>query len=288
MPQILQVHPTAPALRPFVEVLWHFEGADLRHVRERILPTGTMQLLVNLHEDELRTYRGDGFEQVERIRGAGLSGAYAAPFGIDTAEQRWVVGVQFKPGGAAPFLPAPADALSEDHVEIDALWGRDGAVLRERILEAPTPAAKLRTLEAALLERAVRPFEVDECVEFAVAACNRGVPIRDLTARLGMTPRRFTRRFRESVGLSPKRFARVRRFAQVLRAIQVGGPVDWSRVAADCGYYDQAHLIRDFREFSGVSPTGYRARANREGNHMVIDDLTTCRRSAPRTRRTGA
>lgn len=270
MPHILQSAPASPLLRPFVETLWHFEGLDLPHARERILPKGTMQILVNLQEDELRTYHGAGYRQVERIRGAALSGAYGAPFGIDTAEQQWIVGVHFRPGGAAPFFAASADALSGQHIEIDALWGRDGALLRERLLEAPTPEAKLRTLETVLLERVARPLEVDKEVELALAACARGVPIREITTRLGMSPRRFVRHFRSTVGLSPKRFARVRRFGQVLEAIEAGGPVDWCRVAASCGYYDQAHLIHDFREFAGVSPSGYRVA--RDPHHLPLAD----------------
>ena len=71
MSPILQLTPTSPALRPFVDKLWYFTG-DMPHARERILPTGTMQLLVNLHEDELRTYGGEDFARVQRMRGAAI------------------------------------------------------------------------------------------------------------------------------------------------------------------------------------------------------------------------
>jgi AraC-like DNA-binding protein len=271
VPQILQIAPACPALAPFVESLWYFT-ADFAHARERILPTGTMQLLVNLHEDELRSYHGEGLVHVQRIRGAAISGAYARSFGIDTDEQRHIAGVHFRPGGAFPFFAAPGDALRGDHVELDRLWGRDGALLRERLLEAPTPLAALRTLEALLLERLVRPLEVDKLVEFAVGALDRGASVGRVTARLGMTPRRFIRHFEGVVGLTPKRFARVRRFARVLDALEVGRPVDWSGLAVSCGYFDQAHLIHDFREFSGASPTHYRPRSEEGRYHALIDD----------------
>jgi AraC-like DNA-binding protein len=268
---IFQVAPSSPALRPFVQVLWHFTG-DLPHARERILPTGTMQLLVNLHEDELRTYGGPGFDRVLRIRGAAICGAYARPFGIDTDEQRHIVGVSFRPGGAAPFLGPPCDALCEDHVELERLWGREGALLRERLLEAPTPAAALRVLEGVLLGQIARPLEIDKPVDFALGALERGAPVGQVTSRLGMTPKRFIRHFREIVGMAPKRYARVRRFARVLEAWECGERIDWSAVAVACGYFDQAHLIHEFQEFSGVNPTHYRPRAQGDRNHALIGD----------------
>jgi AraC-like DNA-binding protein len=268
---ILMRRPESPALSPFVEWLWYFTG-DLPHARERILPTGTMQLLVNLYEDELRTYTGARFAKVRRIRGSAISGAWARPFGIDTLEQRHVVGVAFRPGGAAPFLAAPADALRDDHVELDRIWGRDGALLRERLLEAPTPAAALRTLESWLLRRAARPLEADKLVELAVGALDRGAPVGRLTQRLGVTPGRFIRHFESMVGITPKRFARVRRFGRALESVERGCPVRWSEVAAACGYFDQAHLIHDFQEFSGMNPTQYRPRAQGDRNHALIDD----------------
>ncbi len=255
-------------LRPFVEGLWHFTG-DLAHAHERILPTGSMQLLVNLYEDELRTYEGEGFARAQRIRGAALSGAYARPFGIDTREQRHIVGVSFRPGGAAPFFAAPPGALRDDHVELDRLWDRDGAVLRERLLGAASPEAALDTVEAVLLERIVRPLEVDKLVEFSVAALERGVPVARITEHLGVTPRRFIAHFQGAVGLTPKRFGRVRRFGRVLEAIGAGRPVSWTQVALSCGYFDQAHLIHDFQEFSGMNPTRYRPRSD-GGNHAIV------------------
>jgi len=268
---ILQLTPSSPALRPFIESLWHFTG-DLPHARERILPTGTMQLLVNLHEDEFRVYGGDDFSRVQRIRGAVISGAYARPFGIDTDEQRCVVGVAFRPGGAAPFFGPPCDALREDHVELERVWSRDGVLLRERLLEAPTPAAALRTLEAVLLQQIAHPLEVDKPVDFALGALERGAPVGRVTERLGMTPKRFIRRFQEQVGITPKRYARVRRFGRVLEAFEHGRAVNWSAVAASCGYFDQAHLIHEFQEFSGMNPTHYRPRATGDRNHALIGD----------------
>jgi len=262
----------SPALAPFVESIWYFESAGSfagAHARERILPQGTMQLLINLDQDELRSYHGDGYAQLHRIRGAGLCGVYARHFAIDVAEQRSIAGVSFVPGGAFPFFAAPSNVVAEDHVELDALWGREGALVRERLLESRSPIDKLRTLEAALLGALARPLERDPAIAFALAAFDRDAAVAAVTDRLGMTPRRFIHRFAEQVGLTPKRYARVRRFQRVLAAVEHKRAVDWAQLAVDCGYFDQAHLIHDFRAFSGMSPTAYH-RSEGGRNHVLL------------------
>jgi AraC-like DNA-binding protein len=261
--------PAALVLRPFIESLWHFTG-DLAHSRERMLPSGRMQLLINLDQDQLSSYHGPDYRDRAVIAGAGLSGAYAEHFAIDTADQRAIVGVSFRPGGAYPFFAAPADATSGLHVALDDLWGRDGAVVRDRLLEAPTVAAVLDELEAVMLARVAGSLEPDPVIAYAIAAFEGDATVAAVMDRVGMSASRFIRHFSRRVGLTPKRFARVRRFQRVLAAVDSGRAVDWARVAASCGYFDQAHLIRDFRAFAGVSPTGYQPRAPGDRSHVVL------------------
>ncbi len=265
------VHAPAPALAPFVAHFWYYEDSagELTHARERIMPSGAMQLLVNLHEDELRSYHGPELT-LRRSGGAVLGGASSEHFAIDTAEQRAIMGVSFHPGGAYPFFAAEAHDLRETDVELALLWGREGAVLRERLLELPTPAARLRALEAVLLARVVRPLTPDGRIAAAVAALERGVAVATVGERLGLSPRRLIADFSAHVGLTPKRFARVRRFQRLLRAVSTRPPTSWAELAAACGYFDQAHLIHDFRAFSGLHPTAYAARDGAGPNHVVL------------------
>jgi AraC-like DNA-binding protein len=261
--------PRSPALTPFVEQLGFYEGS-LRHTRERGLPTGTMQLLVNLHADRLRSYHGDSLDVERSTGGAALQGAHAQPIGMDTADQRAIAWVSFRPGGALPFFPATPVAVSGALVDLDALWSRrDGALLRERLLEARTAAAKLRVLEAELLRHAVRPLDPDPAIDFAVAAFERGTAVATVTDRLGLTSKRFVTTFSEAVGLRPKRFARVRRFQRLLGSAGAERP-DWARLAAEYGFFDQAHLINDFRAHAGMCPTAYRSRPDGQ-NHVPLD-----------------
>ena len=273
-PRIYTRKPSGP-LAPFVESIWYFTSDRFAHERERILPSGSMQLLVNLDEDEIRTYRGPGYSTVERVSGAALSGTYHGHFAIDTAEQRSIAGVAFRSGGAFPFFRPPADEVTGAHVGLDDLWGSSGLTLRDRLLEAPSPEAILDRLESVLLEKAVRPLDPDRALDFAVNALDRGATVAAVLSRIGGSSRRFLREFAERVGLTPKRFERVRRFRHVLDAIEVGRPVAWARVALTCGYYDQAHLINDFREFSGLTPTAYVPRSYGDRLHVPLLDEPT-------------
>jgi AraC-like DNA-binding protein len=260
--------PPCPALAPFVHSFWHFESA-FAPGRERILPSGKMQLLVNLEEDQVRSWHGEGFATLARSSGAVLSGAGSRCFAIDTAEQRAIVGISFHPGGAAPFFSIPAHALAESSVTLDEVWGREGAVVRERVLEARSPAAKLAVLERILIERC-RTFAPNRAILHAAAALERGARIGAVTSELGMTPRRFIARFSEIIGLPPKLYARVRRFQRVLEALEAGRAHGWAQIAAFSGYFDQSHLIRDFAEFSGLAPSAYKPGGSGGRNHVPL------------------
>ncbi|MFF7311534.1 helix-turn-helix domain-containing protein [Streptomyces sp. NPDC008137] len=265
------VRPSAAALGPLIGAMGYVEGR-FAHAAELALPTGGAQLLVNLDKDAFSSAPMSGAGR--RIRGAAVQGPYTEPALIDPAQQRAVVWVAFRPAGAYPFLAAPVSAVRDELVGLDELWGTDGAVLRERMLQAVAaagPEAGLRELETALLERAVRPLEPDPAVRLAAALLDRGTPVGEVADRLGWTSRRLARRCGEQLGLPPKRYARVRRFQRLLRRVNSGAPEpDWAVLAADCGYHDQAHLIHEFRALAGITPTAYAPRSPLERNHVPL------------------
>src|SRR5215472_3174798 len=144
--QSIAVKPRSPALAAFVKSFHYHEG-DLPFTLERIMPNGQAHLMVNLAEDEFKTYDPVRTERVERHSGAVLSGPHAQPMVIDTREQRWLAAVEFRGGGAGRFLSVPMSEVCNQVVPLENLWGHDGRSLRERLLEAPTPASKFRVLE---------------------------------------------------------------------------------------------------------------------------------------------
>jgi len=260
----------APPLSDFVDRFWLCSDAP-PHRRERILPSGTIELVVNLREDEIRIYDPTHPDRCTRMSGAILSGAYSRFFVIDPLQHASILGVHFKPGGAFPFLGAPAGELADTHIDIETLWGPPAVELRERLCAAPTPAERFSLMENALLSRLRHPPEHHGAVPAALDAFEPGgaeVRVRDVARRVGLSQRRFIQVFAAEVGMTPKLYCRVRRF-QRARALARKTP-NWARVAVDCGYFDQSHLIRDFLAFSGLTPADYIRRQSEDvlPNHV--------------------
>lgn len=260
-----------PLLAPFVATIYRYEG-ELPHGRELALATGRAQLVVTLAEDTQRWYDGPGYGNAHALPAATVRGPSTEPLCIDTAGQRSVVGVSFRPGGAYPFfgvLPAGA------YLPLADCWGAEGAALADR-LRHTAPADRVPLVEALLVARlGAGP---DPFVARAVALLDRGTAVATVADRLGVTGRGLARRFAARVGCPPKRYARVRRFQRAARwaaeslAAQRVRP-DWAGIAANCGYVDQPHLVHDFREFAGVTPSRYRPRAAAAHNHLPVSDF---------------
>lgn len=264
------VRPPVPALAPFVAAIGYYQGRH-GHTRERSLATGGTQLLVNLAADQM-WWHPAGEPAPLTTRGAAWQGPDTRPALIDPADQREIIWVTFRPGGAYPFLATPASAVRDQLVSLDELWGRDGATLRDRLRSAGPQARQLRAIEAVLLARAAGSLAPDPAAAVAAAALDRGATVAEAADRLGWTRRRLARRFEERVGVAPKRFARVRRFQRLLGTVTAGDRYgrepDWARLAREHGYHDQAHMIHDFQAFAGLSPTAYRPRSAAAQNHV--------------------
>jgi AraC-like DNA-binding protein len=199
-----------------------------------------------------------------RRSGAVVSGAYRQYFAIDPRRHASIMGVHFRPGGAWPFVCVPADELADAHVDLEALWGSGAATLRERLCAADSAAERFKIMERALAGRLCDGRRGHGAVaaalrEFAraggAAALRDGVCVGDVARRVGLSRRRFIAVFRAEVGMTPKLYCRVLRFQRSLAAARASGRPQWARLAPEVGYADQSHLVREFREFCGLSPT---------------------------------
>jgi AraC-like DNA-binding protein len=233
-----------------VKRLWYFEGEPSTELA-RVFPTGASQLLLNLHADALRFYPEANRSSFESMGPCAVSGCYTRPFAIEVDEQRRMVGVTFEPGGARPFFGVPAQELRDAHVALPDLW-ISGRAVRDELEEASEPEAILSKLEEMLASRFGADFEPDPAIEWAIQQLGHGVRVGAVVEKLGLTPRRFIQRFEERVGLKPKMFERISRFQRALASPRNDG---WAALAAEVGYADQAHFIRDFKEFAGVTPS---------------------------------
>jgi AraC-like DNA-binding protein len=271
---LFRIYRPAAPLNPFIEDFWSYDDYVSPHSGERILPSGTFELVFNLRDDDLRIYDATNAGRFRRFSGAVISGPYSGYFGSDAAEEVSIMGVHFRPGGAFPFLRFPAGDLADSHIDLAEFWKGQAACLRERLAMARTADERFHLLEHALIEHLYRPLEHHPAVATALQAFRAPEPqLRTsvLARRAGLSERRFIDVFRAEVGITPKRFARIHRFQHLLALVERTPSADWSELAVQCGYFDQSHLIRDFVAFSGLSPTDFlqRQRVLREsGTHL--------------------
>jgi AraC-like DNA-binding protein len=267
-----------PPLSDFVEAFWLYDGYPLRHAKERRLPDGAMELVINLREDRFRVYDRQDHEQFQSFHGCLIVGAHSECSIIDTACQASIMGVHFKPGGAFPFLTLPAGELQNLQVSLDTLWGEAANDLRDQLLDAETLETRFHILEQSLLARVTRPPMRHPAVAFALkefqgaSALPNPRSISDVTERIGLSSRRFIQVFCEEVGLTPKQFCRVQRFQEALGLIERREQIEWADIALTCGYFDQAHFNHDFRAFSGLNPGTYLTHRSEHHNHVLLSD----------------
>jgi AraC-like DNA-binding protein len=251
----------------FVDYFWLFDGGQTPR-KERIVPSGTTELVINLRDDEIRIHNRAQSKH-KLFSGAVVSGPYSSTFVVDAMQHESMLGVHFKPGGAFPFLGALASELTDAHVDLADLWGRSGLELRERLCVVSSHRQRFQIMEKVLTDRLRRSRKGHVAIAIALDGFGPNgtdTSVRAVAREVGLCQRRFRNVFAAQVGLTPKVFCRILRFQRVRSlADQIEKP-DWAQIASICGYFDQSHLINDFQEFSGFNPTQYlrRLRPNQQ------------------------
>ncbi len=236
-------------LRQIVRCFWHLLDHDAPpNTPDRVVPDGCTEIVLN---------RADRFRRDERTQArvllvGQLSGAIeiAPTGGID------LLGIRFEPAGLHLVLGTPMHELTD--LDVCLRQVRPGLYTRlRRANEAPDPYERIRRIERALLD--ARPLRSDGLIaEAARRLAKDATTVFDLAASLSVGRRTLERRFRREVGLAPRHFARICRLQRVISVLDDGLPAEgWAGLAAGAGYFDQSHLIRDFRLIAGTTPARY-------------------------------
>jgi AraC-like DNA-binding protein len=267
----LERTPVAP-LNSCIRTLWYARVLHSPHRQERILPTGRVQVILNLACDCLHDCP-DG-EPARVVPPSLIVGARSNYEIVDTADMADLIGIVFDPGGFAPFVMDSVHLFSNRGVDLEDVWGAPARALRDRLREFPSPLARLRVLEEFLLQNFAARLSRHGIVDFALNRFQH-LPcvstVREVARSTGWSERRFSQVFREQVGLSPKTWTRVQRFQRAVAQLHAGIDIPWSEMALECGYYDQSHFANEFRAFSGIDATTYSARRTQWANHIPED-----------------
>lgn len=240
----------------FVESFWELRSdTPLEEHLNRVLPDGCIDVIFNLADLPSRV--DNGFPRLNSF----VVGPMRKSVNVWQAGRIDLIGIRFRPGAATSFLKVSAAELTDSVVALDGLVGRlaGEAELRLAGREFAARAGLLTELLQPGVERESNGTRLVKRASALITRSHGTVPVEKLYTTLGITPRHLERLFAEHVGLSPKLACRVARFRHTVETLRRGSNAAWVDLALQCGYYDQAHLIRDFKEFAGVTPAAYHA-----------------------------
>lgn len=246
-----------PVLRAHVAGILVYRESFARgeKVVERVVPDGAVRLVFNLGAAPV----------VSGVRSTAAEaiGAASRAVLVELGGEMHGIAVTFRAGSIAAVLGAPAGAIAGGAVALDALWAREGSALLEQVYECSDDEARIACIQDALERRLARqsaapiPGTHAALRSLIVSASQR---IGDIAASLGVGERRLQQLFQAEIGLTPRQFRRLARLRDCLQRLRGEPAPRWAMLAADCGFYDQAHLVNEFRELCGVTPGDYLVR----------------------------
>lgn len=251
----------APPLDLFIDDIYCLTGVP-RHRRMNVPPMPSTHLFVNLG-GPARLWDSDPSVPPGVLTDGWFMGAWTRRFLVEYPTRVRLVGVHFKPWGMSPFIDVPATELRDRWVSVDAVWQRSLDRIRNQAGDTASATETLRVMERELRSRLVeapsRGLDLVRHMGGRLATHHGAVPVGALNAAAGVSGNHLATQFKSHVGVTPKRLARIYRFARLILSVDAEGPVAWSELAQAAGYFDQAHLSREFKDFTGHTPMEYLA-----------------------------
>jgi AraC-like DNA-binding protein len=255
-----QVYEPSEMLQPFVKCFWTLEApAAETEERQRIVPDGCMEMIFH-YGDLYRQYFPNGDHIIQpRCFVFGQISNYLeiAPTGVSA-----IFSVRFHPDGFVPFINLPLFQIEDRAVPLAELFGNEGIALSEAVLTAPDAQSRMMLIEQFLLSRLQTPQTADritkDCVEVMLLSQGQ-LSVDDVADKLQVNRRQLERKFSSAIGMSPKQLLRVIRLQAAIKMLEKKQFTSLTSLAYENGYFDQAHFIKDFKDFTGVSPKQFYA-----------------------------
>ncbi len=251
----------APPLDRFIDDVYCLSGVP-NHRRMNVPPMPSAHLYINLG-DPVRLWDSDPSAPPEVFADGWFMGLWTRRFLVEYPARVRLVGVHFKPWGLSPFLDVPASDLRDRWVPVDAVWRRSLDRIRNQVGDLTSPAETLRVVEAELRSRLAadpaRGLGLVLHTAGRLALSHGAIPVGALTEAAGVSVNHLAAQFKSHVGVTPKRVARIYRFARLILSVDARLPVDWPELAHAAGYFDQAHFSKEFKDFTGSTPTDFLA-----------------------------
>ncbi|MEI9809134.1 MAG: helix-turn-helix transcriptional regulator [Bacteroidota bacterium] len=255
-----KVHTPSPELQSFVKCFWTLEDEGMGEpVRQRVVPDGCMEMIFH-YGDYYKQYFEDGSFIIQPrsfIFGQITKFIEIGPTGVSG-----IVSARFLPDGLPPFLDIPVTDLENKAVSLVDLFGEKGKELEEKVVTATGNEQRIQLIEEFLLSRLTDPGTIDNvtkaCVDVIFQSQGQ-IGVVELAGKMNINRRNIERKFTSAIGMSPKQLSRVVRLQATLKMLEQKKFTSLTSLAYENGYYDQAHFIKDFKEFTGMSPKSFYA-----------------------------
>lgn len=250
-----RVYSPFPELQSFVKCFWTLEdAAHAAPVKQRVVPDGCMEMIFH-YGDLYRQYLEDGSSRVQPrsfVFGQITQYIEIAPTGVSG-----IVAARFLPEGLTPFLTIPVSNLENKAVSLSELFSENGKQVEDEVVAATDNLQRIKLIETFLLSRLSDPQTIDSitktCVEVIFASKGQ-LGMKEVADKTNNNRRNIERKFTAAIGLSPKQLSRAVRLQAAIKKLHEQNFTSLTSLAYENGYYDQAHFIKDFKEFTGISP----------------------------------
>lgn len=253
--------PPSPRFADLITCFWSLEDAvSGAREPEPVIPDGCVEIIFNL-ADRFRRYHSSG--AVETQEASLIAGQMLRSILIGPSGKVLLFGIRFKPAGAFPFFRFAMKDLADRVESLRSVWGSSVSIIEEQLASANSFQERVAIAESILVKRLSDKHVFDPWLRNAIELIsnhNGKATVSRIARDLCISERGLERKFRQSVGLTPKMFSRIVRFQRVLKAIEHSPNPDIIDKALAFGYCDQSHLIHDFQQFSGKTPTAFLSR----------------------------
>ncbi len=259
------LHHPGPPLSAHISYIGYWEHTGGAPHRSTALPRGAVTIVIELSGRDQVDFTAVG-QPALQVPSAFITGAGTTSYVTLIDPGQTVMTVHFRPAGARAFLGIPLSDLRDRCIGIDDIFGASSRILREQLIETTSATVRVALLERFLLDCLMIQ---DDRMHGLLAHLDTepSITVAQVCSLTTLSPKRLARLFAAEVGLSPKTYLRVRRLQAALRRLDTGAHRG-ADIAADLGYFDQAHFVRDFRSFTAITPSQYPRRRSSLPSHL--------------------
>lgn len=255
-----QTYPPAEPLTDFVKCYWTLDAPKEDNPdRQRIVPDGCMEMIIH-YGDYYTQFRDDGSSFVQPR--SFVFGQITKQLEIAPTGTTGIMAIRFHPDGFIPFSTLSVSAMENRAVSLTELYGQEGEQLEKEIINAANHQNRIVILDAFLLKRLTDTKNIDVLTASSVDTLLKlkgQLSVDQLAEQQRTSRRQLERRFAITIGLSPKQLAKIIRLQNTLKSLEQKQFGNLTSLAVENGYFDQAHFIKDFKEFTGMTPKQFYA-----------------------------